>query len=437
MQPALPGLLAAKRDGHTWASRDIEHIVRAVVNGTADPVQLGALLMAVRCCGMDASETTALTRAMADSGTRLQWGEGGPVVDKHSTGGVGDATSLILAPLLAACGARVPMVSGRGLGHTGGTLDKLEAIPGYTAHPSADQFHSVMREAGCAIVGATTQLAPADGILYAARNLTATADSIPLIVASILSKKLAAGIGTLLLDVKQGNGALLRSPHDVAALAGGLTAVGRTAGLDVRSLFTDMDQPLANAAGNALEVLAALEVLRGDARASRLRLLSLALAGVLLHACGLAASESDGREKAEAALAAGDAAQRFDVMQRLLGGPPGLLDRPHRHLPGAPCVVDVVAKHRGWLAGWDTRELGELVIDLGGGRRTAQDRVDPRVGLSALLPIGSPLEASTVIGRVHAANADAAAIGGARLVAALRVSERQVSHRPVVLGRVD
>lgn len=434
---ALPRLLAHKRDGHAWSAGEIEDLVRAVVDGRAEPAQIGALLMAVRWRGMDAAETATLTRAMADSGRRLCWGKGSPVVDKHSTGGVGDTTSLILAPLLAACGARVPMISGRGLGHTGGTLDKLEAIPGYTVQPSAERFAAVMRDAGCAIVGADAALAPADRILYAARDVTATVDSMPLIIASILSKKLAAGIETLVLDVKQGNGALMGDPEHVSELARALVATGRAAGLTVHALLTDMDQPLADVAGNALEVRAALAVLCNEDRTSRLRTLCLQIAAETLHACGLAETPDKGRERAEAGLVSGAAAQHFDTMQRGLGGVPDLLERPHRHLPEAPCVVVVPAPHSAWVAGWDTRALGELVVDLGGGRRAATDRIDPRVGLSALRPVGQRVEAGEPLAWVHAANADAAAMGHRRVLAALRLTDTPVAPRPLVLGRVD
>lgn len=434
---ALPRLLAHKRDGHAWSDGEIEDLVRAVVDGRAEATQIGALLMAVRWRGMDAAETATLTRAMADSGRRLHWGEGGPVVDKHSTGGVGDTTSLILAPLLAACGARVPMISGRGLGHTGGTLDKLEAIPGYTVQPSAERFEAVMRDAGCAIIGADGALAPADRILYAARDVTATVDSMPLIIASILSKKLAAGIETLVLDVKQGNGALMGDPEHVSELARALVATGRAAGLKVHALLTDMDQPLSDAAGNALEVRAALNVLTGEDRASRLRALCLHLAAETLHACGLSPTPEAGKARAEAALSSGAAARCFDTMQRGLGGPPDLLERPHRHLPEAPCVVVVPAPRSGWVAGWDTRALGELVVDLGGGRRAASDRIDSRVGLSDLLPTGRYVELGETIGRVHAADGGAAANGALRLAATLRLTDEPVSPRPLVLGRVD
>lgn len=433
---ALPHLLARKRDGHAWSATDIDTLVGAVVDGRADPAQVGALLMAVRWQGMDANETAALTRAMADSGRRLQWGDGGPVVDKHATGGVGDATSLVLAPLLAACGARVPMLSGRGLGHTGGTLDKLEAIPGYTVQPTHERFEAVVREAGCAIVGADAGLAPADRILYAARDVTATVDSMPLIVASILSKKLAAGIGTLVLDVKQGNGALMADPEAAAALARALVATGRAAGLTVHAVLSDMDQPLADAAGNALEVQAALAVLTGHDRSSRLRALCLHLAADALQACGLAATPHAARAAAETALMSGAAGQRFDAMQRGLGGPADLLAHPDRHLPQAPCTAVITAPRGAWVAGWDTRALGELVIDLGGGRRAVGDRIDPRVGLSGLLPIGRRVDLGEPIGHVHAGNDDAAALAGRRLLASLRLDDEPVPARPLLLGRV-
>ncbi len=434
---ALPRLLANKRDGHAWSACDIEGIVRAVVDGRADACQVGALAMAVRLCGMNEDETVVLTRAMADSGRRLAWGEGGPLVDKHSTGGVGDTTSLVLAPLLAACGARVPMISGRGLGHTGGTLDKLEAIPGYDCQPAPERLDAVMREAGCAIVGADAQIAPADRILYAVRDVTATVDSMPLIIASILSKKLASGIETLVLDVKQGCGALMPDPRDALALARGLVRTGRAAGLRIEALLTDMDQPLADAAGNALEVRAALAVLRGDDRASRLHALTIDLGAEALLAAGLADGREQGRARVLDALASGKAAERFAAMVRGFGGPSDLLDRPDAHLGKAPSRLPAIAPRSGWIAGWATRELGEIVVDLGGGRRAASDRIDTRVGLSALQPIGRHVEAGEPVGWVHAATPVDAAMANARLTAALRLSDAPVVPPKLVIGRVD
>lgn len=430
-------IIATIRDGGQPPAEDLRWFAAGLASGVVTDAQAGAFAMAVLLRGLSEEGRVALTRGMRDSGKVLAWDLPGPVVDKHSTGGVGDTTSLILAPLLAACGARVPMISGRGLGHTGGTLDKLEAIPGYTVQPSAERFEAVMRDAGCAIIGADGALAPADRILYAARDVTATVDSMPLIIASILSKKLAAGIETLVLDVKQGNGALMGDPEHVSELARALVATGRAAGLKVHALLTDMDQPLSDAAGNALEVRAALNVLTGEDRASRLRALCLHLAAETLHACGLSPTPEAGKARAEAALSSGAAARCFDTMQRGLGGPPDLLERPHRHLPEAPCVVVVPAPRSGWVAGWDTRALGELVVDLGGGRRAASDRIDSRVGLSDLLPTGRYVELGETIGRVHAADGGAAANGALRLAATLRLTDEPVSPRPLVLGRVD
>lgn len=432
--PSLPALLAAKRDGRAWRAAELASIVQAIAQGRADACQIGAFAMLVRLRGMDREETCALTRAMADSGQRLVWPEGPPLVDKHSTGGVGDCTSLVVAPLLAACGARVPMVSGRGLGHTGGTLDKLAAIPGYGSQPDAMQRVAVLHAAGCIIVGADAGLAPADRLLYAVRDVTATVDSIPLIVASILSKKRAAGIDTLVLDVKQGNGAILPDPQDAATLAEALAAVGTGLGLRMAVRRTGMDQPLAAAAGNALEVRAALAVLRGEDRHSRLYELSLRLAAEGLVAAGLAAELDEAQWVCRTALDDGRAAERFARMVHGLGGPADLLDRPGQHLTEAPQQQSVNATASGWVAGWDTRALGELVVDLGGGRRRQGDRIDARVGLSDLLPIGARVDVGQPLARVHAATPDAAAAAMHGLRAALRLTEAPVAPPALLIG---
>lgn len=433
-RPTLPALLAVKRDGLVWAEGEIDWLVRAITEGHADACQVGAFAMLVRLRGMDMEETIALTRAMANSGQHLHWPEGPPLVDKHSTGGVGDCTSLVVAPLLAACGARVPMVSGRGLGHTGGTLDKLEAIPGYDCRPDAARRAAVLQAAGCIIVGADAGLAPADRILYAVRDVTATVDSIPLIVASILSKKLAAGVDTLVLDVKQGNGAILPDPNEAANLASALAMIGTGLGLRMAVLRTGMDQPLATAAGNALEVRAALDILRGADPHSRLHTLCLRLAAEGLVASGLATDLDTALRNCREALADGRAAECFARMVHGLGGPADLLDRPGHHLLEAPHQQPVPAGTPGWVAGWDTRALGELVVDLGGGRRRQGDSVDSRVGLSALPPIGTWIEADQPIARIHAATAEAATAARSRVRAALKLATNPVDPPLLVIG---
>jgi thymidine phosphorylase len=434
MTESLSALLARKRDGLALPAEAIARLVTAIAERSMDDGQVGALAMAVRLRGMDEEETAALTLAMADSGQRLRWPRGAALVDKHSTGGVGDCTSLIVAPLLAACGLRVPMVSGRGLGHTGGTLDKLEALAGYRTQPGLALLRRALRQVGCAIVGAGPRLAPADRRLYAVRDVTATVDSIPLVVASILSKKLAAGIEVLVLDVKQGSGAFFAAPEQAAVLAGMLRRVAQRCGLKVRVLQTDMQQPLASAVGHSLELRAVFEVLRGGDRPSRLRELSLRLAAEALHVAGAADSLAAAREQVAAVLQSGAAAERFERMVEALGGPAEALLRADSLLPDAPVRLPVPMPAPGWVAGWDARALGELVVGLGGGRERQGQAIDHRVGLSEVSPIGSQLSVGQPLAWVHAADAAAAARGVGAVQAALRLSEHAVAAPALVLA---
>jgi thymidine phosphorylase len=371
--------------------------------------------MAVFFNGMSRAETVALTRAMTDSGTRLAWsGLDGPVVDKHSTGGVGDTVSLILAPVVAACGAYVPMISGRGLGHTGGTLDKLDSIPGYDTAPDLDRLRATVRAAGCAIIGQTEDLAPADRRLYAIRDVTATVESSPLIVASILSKKLAAGLDGLVMDVKVGSGAFLPSLEGARALARDLVEVAEGAGLPCSALLTDMDQCLGRTAGNALEVAEAIEVLSGQRAEAGLRELTLALAAALLVLGGAIGDEAAAEIAVARALESGAAAERFARMVTALGGPGDLLEHPDRYLPQAPVCQPVYLGQAGVVTAIDARALGLAVVALGGGRRRATDKIDPAVGLSEVRGIGEAVGPDMPFAIVHAASAaDAAAASGA------------------------
>lgn len=406
--PALSpqAVIRRKREGLALAAGELDGFIRGMADGSLCDGQLGAFAMAVCLRGMDRAETLALTLAMRDSGQRLDWhaaGLPGPVLDKHSTGGVGDCTSLLVAPILAACGAHVPMLSGRGLGHTGGTLDKLEAIPGYCSQPTPERLRATVRDTGLAIVGAGAELAPADRRLYAVRDVSGTVDAIPLIVASILSKKLAAGVDALVLDVKSGNGASLGEPTQAQALARELVAVAAAAGLPTQALVTDMSQPLAPAAGNALELRLALACLRGAPVAPRLVDLSLQLAAVALCQGGLAGWPGEAWAMARAALDSGAAAERFERMVAALGGPTDLVDTPDRHLARAPCQAPLPAPVDGWVGAWDTRALGEAVVALGGGRSRSEDAVDARVGLDAILPLGTPVARGEPLMQVHAA----------------------------------
>jgi len=392
--------------------------------------QAAAFAMAVFFRGLSTPERVALTEAMTRSGTVLAWDLPGPVLDKHSTGGVGDTVSLVLAPLVASCGGYVPMISGRGLGHTGGTLDKLSSIPGYDAVPGLDRLRQVVRETGCAIVGQTDDLAPADRRLYAIRDVTGTVESLDLITASILSKKLAAGLDGLVMDVKTGNGAFMATNAEARTLAESIVGVATGAGLKTTALLTDMDAPLASAAGNALEVAYAVETLAGRRREPRFLDVTLALGAEMLVLGGLAADAAEARERLERALASGRAAEVFGRMVAGLGGPADLVEHPERHLAPAPVVRRVEAE--GPVAGVDTRALGLAVIGLGGGRTRPQDGIDPRVGFSDL---ARPGPGTGLLGIVHAADED----GAERAEAALRAAYRMAapaSERPAILERI-
>ena len=407
-------IIRTKRDRGRLSEAQIQAFVRGLVDGSWSEGPVAALAMAILLNGMDRAECVALTHAMTHSGQVLRWPVGAgarPVVDKHSTGGVGDKVSLVLAPIVAACGGLVPMLSGRGLGHTGGTLDKLQALPGYQVAPSRARLLRVLQGAGCAIVGASDDLAPADRRLYAVRDITATVESVPLITASILSKKLSAGLGHLVMDVKVGNGAFMAHLADAQTLARSLVDVAAGAGLPCTALITDMNQVLGHSAGNALEVAESLAFLTGAERDPRLLALTLALAAQMLHGAGLAASVADGEAMAAAALTSGRAADHFARMVAGLGGPADVL--ADAQLSAAPVVVDLPAPRDGLLVAMNTRAIGLAVVALGGGRRRADDPVDLRGGFDHVRPLGSVLRAGEPLMRVHAAtaaDADAAAV---------------------------
>lgn len=392
--------------------------------------------MAVLLKGLDARERTALTLAMRDSGDVLGWALDGPVIDKHSTGGVGDCVSLVLAPALAACGAFVPMISGRGLGHTGGTLDKLEAIPGFATGLDAAQLRRVVTEAGCAIVGASARIAPADRRLYAVRDVTATVESLDLITASILSKKLAAGLDGLVLDVKLGSGAFMKQIGQARALARALVDTANAAGCRTGAVISDMNQPLAPALGNALEVACAMRVLTGQA-AGRLAELTAVLGGQALAGAGLADTCEDGERAVAKAIRDGRAAERFGRMVAAQGGSARFTENWGRFLPEAPVIREVAATRPGHVAAMDGEAMGLAVIALGGGRQVEGDRVDPRVGLSDVVPLGACVETGQPLVRIHASCAGQAAQAEAMLQAAITIGDDPPALPPLVYELVS
>jgi thymidine phosphorylase len=433
----VPDLIRVKRDRGELSVDQIQALVSGIADGSVSDAQVGALAMAIVLNGMTGAERIALTGAMRDSGDILDWsdaGLSGPVLDKHSTGGVGDKVSLLLAPIVAACGGAVPMISGRGLGHTGGTLDKLESIPGYHTTPEPERLRHAVATAGSAIVGQTGRLAPADRRLYAIRDATGTVESIPLIVASILSKKLAAGLDALVMDVKVGSGAFLPNREQTEQLARAIVEVATGNGLPTTALLTDMDRVLGRTAGNAVEVRESIDHLTGAASDDRLREVTIALSAELLHLGGLQPDEAAARRAAEEALDNGAAAERFASMVVELGGPADLLEAPDRHLRTAAVTVEAEPAEPGVVNAVDVRAVGLAVVGLGGGRTRETDPVDHSVGLThvaapgeEVAPGGRPLAV------VHAADQNAAARAKQALRAAYELNDRAPKESPPVL----
>ena len=433
-------IIRKKRDGTPLTAAEIQAFVRGITDGTVSEGQAAAFAMAVFFKGMWLDERVALTRAMTASGTVIDWAPldlPGPVLDKHSTGGVGDKVSLILAPAVAACGGFVPMVSGRGLGHTGGTLDKFESIPGYRAKPDLGTLQRVVKEVGCAVIGATDDIAPADKRLYAIRDVTATVESIDLITASILSKKLAAGLDGLVMDVKFGNGAFMAKRKDAEALAESIVTVAAGAGLPAVALLTDMNQVLGTSAGNALEVHECLAALRGEAADARLMEVTRALVAELLVLAQLAPDVAAGRRRFDDAIASGAAAERFARMVVALGGPADLLENPGRHLPVAAVRRPVYPERAGVVAAVDTRALGIAVVALGGGRTKVTDAVDHSVGLDGVAGLGEAVEpGDRPLCTVHARNEDEAERAAGMVRAAMAVADTAPAPGPLVAARI-
>jgi thymidine phosphorylase len=429
-------IIRRKRDGGALSPDEIAFLIDGLASGALTEGQAAAFAMAVFFRGMAREEAVALTLAMRNSGTVLAWPDAaGPVLDKHSTGGVGDNVSLMLAPILAECGAIVPMISGRGLGHTGGTLDKLDAIPGYRSQPDLAALRAAIAAAGCAIIGQTSDLAPADRRLYAIRDVTATVESVPLITASILSKKLAAGLHGLVLDVKVGSGAFMADMDAARALAESLVGVANGAGLRTSALITDMDQPLAPAAGNAVEVLNAVAYLAGASREARLDAVVRALARELLRLGALAASDGEADAMIGKALAGGGAAERFQRMVSALGGPKDFVERPTAHLKAAKVIRPVSPAAAGAVAAIDTRALGVAVIGLGGGRARAADPIDHSVGLTEIAGVGMQVGGDRPLCLVHARDDASAAAAAEAVRAAYRLGDARPG-RPLIHARI-
>jgi thymidine phosphorylase len=432
-------IIRRKRDGIELEADEITAFLRGFRDGSIAEGQIAAFAMAVFFRGMTRVETTALTRAMKRSGEVLDWSDlalGGPLLDKHSTGGVGDKTSLLVAPIVAACGGFVPMIAGRALGHTGGTVDKLESIPGYRSAPAIDTFRHIVRDVGCAIIGQTANLAPADRRLYAIRDITATVESIPLITASILSKKEAAGLDGLVMDVKTGSGAFLPKAADGLDLARSIVEVAARGGLKAVALISDMSEVLGANAGNALEIAEAIDYLTGARREARLHAVTTALAAEMLLLGGLARDDAEARSRIDAALTSGTAAERFARMVAALGGPADLVERRERHLAAAPVIVALSPTRPGFVASIDVRRIGLVIVALGGGRRRAGDHIDHAVGLEAVAGIGSAVGKERPLALLHAPSREAAAEVSATLAEAFAIADQPPAPRPVLGARV-
>jgi pyrimidine-nucleoside phosphorylase len=425
-------LIERKRDGGELTDAELTELVLGYAGGEVPDYQMAAFCMAVIFRGMSTGETFALTDAFVRSGETLDLGKalGRKVVDKHSTGGVGDKTTLAVAPVVAACGVPFGKMSGRGLGHTGGTLDKLESIPGFRVELTTEEFVSQVREVGLAVIGQTLELVPADKQLYALRDVTGTVDSIPLIAASIMSKKIAAGADAIVLDVKVGDGAFMKSEQDARALAEAMIELGQRAGREVVALITDMDQPLGQAVGNALEIRETLATLRGKGPPDFVELV-LTAAGHLLARSDLGVDEAAGRELAERSLTDGSATAAYERWIAAQGGDPS-----ESALPSAPVVRDVLAQQEGHIARLGAIRIGNAAVRLGAGRRTKEDAIDHAVGIVCLKKRGDSVASGDVLARIHARDEDSASEAAREVLAAYELADEAVAARSVVLELV-
>tara|TARA_B110000503_G_scaffold139705_1_gene228716 strand:+ start:1454 stop:2788 length:1335 start_codon:yes stop_codon:yes gene_type:complete len=432
MDLLIPEIIRSKRDGNALSSAEIRRFIEGVASDEVSDAQIAAFSMAAYFQDLNMAERTELTKSMRDSGEVLNWGGfglHGPVLDKHSTGGIGDAVSLMLAPILAACGGFVPMIAGRGLAHTGGTVDKLEAIPGYSTQPTVRHFQQVVASTGMAIAGQTADLAPADRRMYATRDVTATVEQYGLITASILSKKLAAGLEHLVMDIKVGNGAFMKDLDAARALAHSLCKVGTDAGMPTEALLTSMDQPLAHSAGNALEVMEAVRYLQGNIDSERLDEVTRTLVSMLLRQSSLASSDEKAAAMIDDALRSGRAAEHFGRSIAAMGGPVDFMERPTAHLEIAEKrPVFAAPQFNGFFVDHlDTRSLGMAVVALGGGRTRPNQVLDLAVGCSGFLMPGDPVSAEVPLAWVHARNDAGFERAAHRVQEAYAFSQKQVS----------
>ncbi|GAA5143748.1 thymidine phosphorylase [Thalassotalea piscium] len=427
-------VIRQKRNKQILTKAEIACFVDGLKNGSFTDAQVGSMAMAIWLNGMSTEEVVDLTLAMRDSGTVINWNNAldKPIVDKHSTGGVGDKVSLMLAPIVAACGAHVPMIAGQGLGHTGGTVDKLESIPGFNVRPSLPEFQALVKNYATAIISQTSDLAPADKRLYSIRDVTATVESIPLITASILSKKLAAGLESLVMDVKVGNGAMMADLPSAQALAHSIVSVANGAGTPTQALITDMNQPLGTTVGNALEIQETIDYLNGKYQEPRLHEITIALASLMLLTSNLAETLPQATTLAEEALSSGKAAKIFGQMITAMGGPADLLTNSENILPKANVIQDIIAPKSGYIGTMDTRAIGMALVEMGGGRVDHNQGLDYSVGFSHIKPKGSKVDAGDVIAKVHAKDAAQANLAINQYLAAIEFSDNEVEVEPVI-----
>ncbi len=428
-------IIRKKRDGGELTPEEIAFFVHGLADDSIPAEQVSALAMAVYLNSMSTDEASRLTLDMAASGSVLEWddeGLDGPVVDKHSTGGVGDKVSFLLAPIAAACGCFVPMISGRGLGHTGGTADKVESIPGYNVTPDFALFKKTVKSAGCAIIGQTADLAPADRRLYAIRDVTATVASVPLITASILSKKIAAGLQALVMDVKVGTGAFMSDTDKAEELALSILATAKRANLRTHALITDMNECLGHTAGNAVEIAESIEYLKNDQRESRLDEVVMSLCAEMLIMTDLESDGAAARSKVDEAVTSGKAAEVFARMVYELGGPVDIVDNYEMHLPIAPVSQAVYPADAGYVAAVDAFAIGNAIIELGGGRRALEDKLDLSVGLTNVAPIGSTVDKERPLAVIQASSDDTAQVAAAMIRDAYEISASPPAERPLI-----
>ena len=432
-------IIRKKRDKRSLSKEEINEFVKGLTDGSFSDPQIAAMSMAIFSNGMIPEETVYLTEAMTNSGDTINWSDtvdSELVCDKHSTGGVGDKTSIVLAPILAACGLYVPMISGRGLGHTGGTLDKFDSIPGYNTQPNLDMFKKVVKEVGCAIIGQTSNLAPADKKLYSIRDIVGTVESLPLITSSILSKKIASGLKSLILDVKVGNGSFNSTIEISRELSQSLVSVAKGAGLKCEAIITDMNQVLGKSAGHTLEMLECIKYLKNEIKDYRLEKITNELISSLLMMVHKISKE-DALKKIEEVLSNGAAAEKFEKMASGLGGPKNILSTYETDLHNESTARDIFSDKEGWIEKIHTRELGLILIELGGGRKQVSDKINYGVGYDSVISVGEKIDSTKPLLQLHSNTEDDSKDLEERIKDCFIISEKEIKKLPQVYEYIN